>query len=73
MSNPNYDFINVYVHEMDDTVNNLRGEDRITLIKQVIKQHSLEHGWIRLFLDYDYQVCNGGHTQVCNNKCKVLH
>ena len=63
-----YEIINKYVNEMDDTINKHIDDNRIEQINAVIKEHSLVHGWIRLWLDWDYQVNNGGVSQyVCNN------
>ena len=63
-----YDIINEYLEEMDATITEASKDgNRIEVINAVIKNHSMEHGFLRLFLDLDYQVCNGGFEQYTGN------
>lgn len=63
-----YDIINRYVAEMDTTITEASKEgNRIEAVNAVIEKHSMEHGFLRLFLDLDYQVCNGGFQQYTDN------
>lgn len=66
-TNEHYSIIQKFVDEMDDVFNQHLDDNRLNQIKAVKEKLSLEHAFIRLFLDYDYQVCNGGHVQYVGN------
>jgi hypothetical protein len=61
--------INKFVSEMDSIINaeKSEGSNRIEQVLSIIDNLSMEHAFIRLWLDYDYQVCNGGHMQYADN------
>jgi hypothetical protein len=47
---------NKFIIEMNDTLNENRTKSRIEQIDIVYKKHSLEHAWIRLYIDFYYSV-----------------
>jgi hypothetical protein len=61
--------INKFVSEMDSIINDEKseGSNRVEQVSSIIDKLSIEHAFIRLWLDYDYQVCNGGHMQYADN------
>lgn len=62
-----YNIINKFVHEIEEFFNKYSSDNQLEQIKIIKEKLSLEHAFIRLFLDYDYQVCNGGHQQYVDN------
>lgn len=66
-TNEHYSIIQKFVDEMDEVFNQHLDDNRLNQIKAVKEKLSLEHAFIRLFIDYDYQVCNGGHVQYVGN------
>lgn len=62
-----YNVINQFVKEIENVINEHKDNDRLEQIKAIIEKHSIVHGWIRLWLDWDYQVNNGGVSQYVDN------
>lgn len=62
-----YKTINKFVHEMKNTINENKNRNRIEQIKVITKKHSIAHAWIRLWLDWDHQINNGGVSQYTLN------
>lgn len=58
---------NIYVLEMDDTLNKYSNLNRLDQIEKVIEEHSEIHAWVRLFLDLDDQVFNNGFEGYVSN------
>lgn len=64
-----YEIINNFIKEIDKTISNIKIDNKIQEINIILEEHSIEHAWIRLFVEFDNQVCNGGFFQYTINGC----
>ena len=55
-----YEIINNFIKEIDKTISNIKIDNKIQEINIILEEHSIEHAWIRLFVEFDNQVSNGG-------------
>jgi hypothetical protein len=62
-----YAIIQSYFDETNETIESLKGKDRLEQMEDITKDYSYIHALLILLRDYHYQVNNGGHMQYVDN------